>query len=465
MKKNKINKVYNIILKTISIIYLLFSICLFIINFNNINTYNIIGLITSVILIILTLKFNKKINNNIFITLIIIGIIGRISLFFINYSQVLNDYSFFYSNAISFSNNMGIDNSYVALFPYLYTYIFLLGNLMKIIGTNYISVITLNILFEIIGGIFFYLTIKKLEKYDIKKSMLIYILNPFNILWSTICCPVIVVNTMFIITVYIFTIMKKSITINKKILYSCLLGIILGISNSFRPIVIIYLIALIVWFILKSLKQKKVTREYYLPLIIIICIYLLSNLVLNTFISNRIELKVPSTKSGWSIYVGSNYEYKGMWNSTDSNYLLEVYKNNDSEKTHQILLDEGIERYKKMGTKIIPLLAYKTNTLGNDLEMYTLNEYNALRNNELSIPIKNIITILLSTYLYFILLSNIKVIYNNIKNKKDTHLYSIAIYAFGLFISTLIVEVSRRYFIPILIPIIIYSTQIFEKDN
>lgn len=465
MKKNKNNKIYNIILKTISIIYLLFSIFLFIINFNNINIYNIIGLITSVILIILSIKLNKKINTNIFITLIIIGIIGRISLLFLNYTQVLNDYSFFYSNAISYSNNMGIDNSYIALFPYLYTYIFLLGNLMKIIGTNYVSVIVLNLLFEIIGGIFFYLTIKKLEKYDIKKSCLIYILNPFNILWSTLCCPVIVVNTMFIIIVYIFTIIKKSITINKKIIYSCLLGIILSISNSFRPIVIIYLIALIVWFILKSLKQKKITREYYLPLIIIVCIYSLSNLALNTFISNKIDIKVPSTKSGWSIYVGSNYEYKGMWNSSDSQYLIELYNNNDNERTHQILLESGLERYKKLGIKIIPLLLYKTNTLGNDLEKYTLNEYNTLRNNEVSLPIQNIITILLSTYLYFILLSNIKVIYTNIKNKKDTHLYSIAIYALGLFVSTLIVEVSRRYFMPIIIPIIIYSTQIFEKDN
>ena len=464
MKKN-INKIYNVLLKIFSIVYLLFAIFLFIINFNNINIYNFIGLIISIILLLITLKFNKKNDNKIFIILLIITILSRISLFFIDYTQISNEYSFFYYNSISYSNNMGIENSYIAMFPHLYTYIFLLGNVMKIVGTNYTAVILLNLIFEIIGAIFFYLLIKKLEKYDIKKSILLYLFNPFNILWTTICFPVIVPNTMFIIIVYVFTLMKKNEILNKKITYSIILGIILGISNTFRPIVIIYIIALIIWFILKSLKQRKITRDYYIPLIVIISIYILSNLILNNYISNKIEIKLPDTKYGWTIYVGSNYDSKGMWNQNDSLYMNELYSKNDNERTHKLLLDKGIERYKKLNVRIIPLVAYKANILGNDFEYYTLNEYNTLRNNEISKTLQNLITILLSIYLYYILLSNIKVILNNIKNKKDTHLYSLAIYTLGLFISILIVEVSRIYFMSILIPIIIYSTQIFEKDK
>lgn len=459
--KEKIN---NILLKFFSIIYLLFISFEIIINFNNINVFNIIGIFFSIILIYIIMK-NKQINNKIFILLIIISIVARISLFFSDYSKILNDYSFFYYSAESYTLNQPIDNNYIGLFPYLYTYIFLLGNLMKILKIGYNSVILLNLFFEILGLIFFYLLIKKLKKYDIKKSLLLYILNPFNILWIVQCCPVIIVNTMFIIIIYIFTLMKTSKTLKNKIIFSILLGITLSISNSFRPIVIIWIISLIIWFIIKSLKDKKITRIYFIPLIIIISIYILSNSMINIFISKNISMNTPKTKSGWSIYVGSNYEYKGMWNQNDSSYLYSLYEINSNEETHQILLKEGIKRYKNLGSKIITLMIYKSNILGNDIEYYTLNEYITLKDNEVSNISKTIITISLSTYLYFILLSNLKIIINNIKNKKDTHLYIVAIYTLGLFVSTLLVEVSRRYFMPIMIPMIIYATQIFEKEN
>lgn len=456
--KNKIYKILNII-------YLLFILYLIIINFYNFNMLNVLGMVLASLLLILTTKTNNIKCKKLFILFLLIAVITRIILFFNTYSNIANDYSFFYGSAKNYVLNKQLNNSYIALFPYLYSYIFLLGNFMKIFSTSYNTVLLFNIIFEILGGIFLYLLIKKHGKYDEKKSLLLYFFNPFNIIWTTICCPVIIVNTTLITIFYIIYVLKKCKNNKLKIVLSILLGMMLSISNSLRPIIIILFIALTIWYIISVTSNKKLIKKYILHTIITIIIYLFSNTLINSYISEQIDFNVPINKSGWTIYVGSNYDANGMWNQEDANYLYEVYDKNDNNQTHKILQKEGINRYKKLGFKTILLLIKKSFILGNDIENYTLNEYLNLTNYKNSNVENIIITISLSTFWYFILFNNLFICHKNIKKRKNTFIVPIGIFSIGLFLSTLLVEVSPRYFMPIFVSLIIYSIQIFKKKD
>lgn len=458
----------NKILKILSIIYLLFSICLLLINFYKFNTYDFIGIIISIILITLILKNKLKFNKKTYIFLITLSILIRIIPFFINHTNIFSDYSFFFNSAKSFALNEPINNSYIGLFPYLYPYIFLLGNFMKIFGTNYNIVILFNLINEIISIIFLYLLLNKIDKKNKKTSIFIYLLNPFNIIWITFCSPVIIVNAFFIISFYIIYILKEKIKNTKQtkniILISIILGIILSITNTLRPIVIILLIALIMWYIIYSINNKKNLKKYIVPILITSITYILCNLLITNYISTKIAMDIPTKKSGWTIFVGSNYDANGMWNESDANYLYELYNKFDNNKTQNILQEKGIERYKNLGIKSIILLIKKSFILGSNVETYTATEYFNLTNYNISNISKTIINISLSIYWYTILISNILITIKNIKRKKYNLLFPYAIYTFGLFISTLLVEVSPRYFMPVFIPIIIYTTQINNKE-
>lgn len=454
----------NKILKILSIIYLLFSIYLLLINFYKFNIYNIIGIIISITFITLIIKNKLNFNKKIYIFLILLSIAIRIIPFFIDYTNITNDYSFFYNSAKNYALNKSINNSYIGLFPYLYPYICLLGNFMKIFGTEYNIVILFNLISEIMSIIFLYLLLNKIDNNNKKTGILIYLLNPFNIVWITMCSPVIIVNTMFIISFSIIYILKDTKSLKNKILISILLGIILSITNALRPIVIILLIALIMWYIIYSIKNKEISKRYTVSILITIVSYLLFNMLISNYISTKIGMEVPTSKSGWTIFVGSNYEANGMWNESDSNYLYELYDKNDNNKTQSILQEKGIERYKKLGIKSIFLFIKKSFILGNDLEIYTANEYFNLKDYNITNISKIIINISLSIYWFFILISNLIIIIKNIKHRKYNLMLPYAIYSFGLFISTLLVEVSPRYFLPIFIPMIIYITQIFNKE-
>lgn len=456
-------KYLNIITKTISIVYLLFIIYLLITNIYHFNIFNILGIIISIILIYLITKL--KTEKKVFFIMLLIVVLSRIYLLFLDYKNILGDYSFFYGSSISLSKNLELNNSYIALFPYLYSYIFILGNIMKIIGIKYISVIITNLLFEIIGGIFFYLLMKRIDKFDEKKCILIYIYNPFNIIWITICSPVIITNTFFIICIYIFYILKDTKKTTKKIILSILLGMFLAIANSFRPIIIIFLIALLIYIIFTYLKTKKVNKYSIASIFICLFIYVLTTFSINAYIAKKIDVKTISSKSGWSLYVGANYEEKGMWNQEDSNYLTKIYKSNNHIETQNILKKEAINRYKKLNIKTIPLLVYKSILLTNDVEIYSYDSYNSLRNNEITDILKIAIKISLATYMYYILITNLIIIIKNIKNKKETLLFPTGIYAIGLFVASLLVEISPRYFMPITIPLMIYSTQLLKKEE
>lgn len=456
----------KIIINIIKIIYLILTFLILIVGIlsglKNDLTLFIISLLLIVFLFFIEKKYSitKHIlkNKKLIIFLIVISIVLRLLLLLFNYGEVFSDEATFYSNAMNLRSDLPLNNRYIAMFPYLYSYIFLLGNFMKIFTTKFITVVILNIIMDITASYFAYLFGKKIKnKVFGIILMIIWLLNPFQILWCMKALPIIVVNLCFIVSLYIFAcLIKQNKSINI-ILLSILLGINLGISNSFRPIFIIFVIALFLYYLYLIIFIKSNYKNKLLSFILVLLCFIGINNSYTKLVSNKTKYNI-SGSSGWTLYLGSNLESNGAWFSSDEYNQLMTSDNFNPPDIHNYFKDKAIENYKSYSIlTIMKLYAKKYATLTSNLSYYTFE-------NTIGTYIaKNMFRIILYIFWFILILSNIYTIVR--KDKKIDDILFMMILEIGLILSHLLVEVSPRYFIPTTVPIMIIATfNIYNKN-
>ena len=457
----------KIITNIIKIIYLVLTFLIIIVGILSGLKNDLLLFVISLLLIAFLFFIEKKYsitkyilkNKKIIISLIVIDIVLRLLLLLFNYGEVFSDEATFYSNSINLSTHIPLNNRYIAMFPYLYSYIFLLGNVMKIFTTKFIIVVILNIIMDITASYFAYLFGKKIKNKEFGTLlMLIWLLNPFQILWCMKALPITVVNLCFIISLYIFAcLIKQNKTINT-ILLSILLGINLGISNSFRPIFIIFVIAIFLYYLYLIIFLKSNYKNKLISFILILLCFIGINNLYTKLVSNKTKYNIGGS-SGWTLYLGSNLESNGAWFPSDEYNELMASNNFNPPDIHNYFKDKAIENYKSYNIlNITKLYAKKYSTLTSNLSYYTYE------NTIGTYTTKKIIRIILYIFWFILILSNVYIILRKDKNIDD--ILFIMILEIGLILSHLLVEVSPRYFIPTLVPImIIASLNIYNFKN
>ncbi len=457
----------KIITNIITIIYLVLTFLILIVGILSGLKNDLLLFVISLLLIAFLFFIEKKYsitkyilkNKKIIISLIVIGIVLRLLLLLFNYGEVFSDEATFYSNAINLSTHIPLNNRYIAMFPYLYSYIFLLGNVMKLFTTKFTTVVILNIIMDIAASYFAYLFGKKIKNKEFGIIlMLIWLLNPFQILWCMKALPITVVNLCFIISLYIFAcLIKQNKTINT-ILLSILLGINLGISNSFRPIFIIFVIAIFLYYLYLIIFLKSNYKNKLISFILIILCFIGINNSYTKLVSNKTKYNIGGS-SGWTLYLGSNLESNGAWFPSDEYNELMASDNFNPPDIHNYFKEKAIENYKSYNIlNITKLYAKKYSTLTSNLSYYTYE------NTIGTYTTKKIIRIILYIFWFILILSNICIILRKDKNIDD--ILFIMVLEIGLILSHFLVEVSPRYFIPTLVPIMfIASYTIYNIKN
>lgn len=445
--------------------YFLFSLYLILINMvSDIrlrDLYNLIGFFLGGLLVLVGVKWKwKKFKNRkIFIVLLLLPIFLRLGLLLLNYTNIVSDYQFFFCSAQSLSQNKAIDTGYISLFPYLYPYIFILGNVMKVLGDGYATVLFVNMVVDLLGSLGFYHLIKiKKDKQSAEVALLFWLWNPFAILWITKCCPVIAVNTLLIMVMVGFVYVRRATSLKSIILLSIGLGFIMSLANGFRPILIIFVLALILYFLVLLFSKTEKQNNNLISLGIILVTFIVGNQVIDIWIEQKIHYTLPKNSGGWSIYVGSNYQHSGKWNLEDSKHLSTIYTQYGNVEAHEILQREGIKRYKDLKEKSLLLWIKKSRVLATGVTTYTY--FDVLDSIQISISeeVLSFIRIYLSTFFYSLLFLNFKMSVQCLKRKEEIEngLYPYGIFALGLFTSTLLVEVHARYFLPIMVVLMVF---------
>lgn len=464
------------------IAYLIFTIAIGICIINRPLTNASIYIFLIVILALLGFVFGKFLRKNakvVLITLLILAILLRIGVFFLDYSKPLeSDYLFFYSNATNFANGQEVDSRYIAMFPFLAPYIVLLGWVLKIFNnSNYLMIVALNNILDIITALLIYKILKNREKTTRWLGAILWLINPINIIWTTICCPVVIVNCGITFTLYIFEKIRE--TINEKfnwkkfLVLNIVYGITIGFFNCFRPILAIVVIATAIYYIYKMISNSNKKTEKIilgLAILIIFLIYQLMNALTNVLISKLIKQEA-STTPGWTLYLGSNFKNKGMWNEEASGEAGILVDNTElsAEEVQVILKNKAIQQYKENGLLNIKLFIQKFNILVNNISGYSIY---SLADR---IKIHNIILIqAINTFteitMIIILLLNIysfKYTFNNKKEFEKIFIYMLI--NMGLASSHIFVETHRRYLMPMFPALIIIATisisNIHKKDE
>ena len=409
--------------KLVNLIYILFIVLFLISSIIQPQGMNLIPInILAIIGLILLKKHKIEIKN--FNILIIIGVIIRIFLLFINPLFITNDYGNFYYTALELAEKGYTNSQYMAMYPHLMPYIATLAFIFKIMGSTYKSVIILNILFDIFSAFIIYKITNN------KKICILWLLNPLNIVWCYMCHPATITNSLLILSIYIF----KKLYENKKILYSLLLGIILALANLYRPVMIIFLIAIFIYLII--LNYKKI---HIILFILILPTYLFTGYV----IKNNIKFnKWEKTKStlGWNLYVGANLESTGRYSMKLGEELNKQFKKEkDVTKIQNHFKEKAIMTYKKNGIKNIPLIVKKYILISNNIDIYSINEMNLILNFKMNKILKYLISVIARMFYYYILVKSIT-------NKNNDHL---KLFSIGLLMAHFILEVSPRYLLPI----------------
>lgn len=402
------------------------------------------------------LLHKKNIKKIIFISIVTIGILIRILLLCINYSELtgVSDYQTFFSNSATFCESNKISQkTYVELFPFLIPYMVLLGSFFKIASISYKSVVLLNIILDLLTALFLYFSF---DNKNIKMVLpCLWLLNPINCIWCTICCPVVAVNFGIVLSIFAFSKALKHINSKLFILYSIITGVIMGFANIFRPLMPIMLIAIALYFVYINLHKKKFNINYLISfLIILICFFSIkfsARFILNKIISGDV-----STTSGWTLYIGSNLESSGMWYpETKLDELLSAGLS--PEEVQQEFKRLAIERYKTNGIYNINLFMKKFLIITGNIADYSFGTLLSIYQPN-NIIITTLIRVLLNSFIYLLILLNALNVYFDIKYKKlDIQVLFYMLLYIGLVMAHLFVEVSPRYYMPAIVPLTIIS--------
>lgn len=451
--------------KLFGLIYFLFSIFILLTIFRNRTNIELIVIFITTIFMFVFLKKGKefKLDNKMVNLLIIISIIIRFGLVFLNYGEVYSDYAKFFYGSVEFYQ-FGTISKYVSVFPHLISYIASIGLVFKIFGTSYQAVIIFNIVFDLISAF----VLKKM--FNSKKVALFWLLNPINIIWCSICHPVVITNTFFIISIFVFYNLIKNLNNNKKVyILSIILGIVLSITNLFRPIMIIFIIALTIYFLL-NLTKDNLKKTFIILGLIILVFFSCNNLSTNIY-KNFIDNSIASKTYGWSMYIGANIDSNGSWNQRQQIELDEMLASEATPtEIHAHFFNKAIDLYKSNGlVNNIKLFIKKVMVMVGGPDWLSAAVFNLMMATPFNDNVFSIIKLLTLIPYYLLVLFNLLIAYINLKSKRSDFSFLLQLFIIGMITSHMFVEVAERYSLPLLVPytilIIISGKKCFKLLN
>ena len=374
-----------------------------------------------------------------------------------------------------------IIGEYEKLYPYLFSYTGTLAFIMSLFGTRYVSVLLLNTICDIISCLSLYLLFYrwKNDKMIGLFAMVLWTINPLQIVFCSLPLAIVIVNTFLVLSITIFYLCFMNENNNfKLIIFSLLGGIILTIGNSYRPIFVVLLIAfLLYWFVLVLEDNKKTQKAIISCGGLIIGYFALKRLPV--LLHKRFNSFFHGEKShiGWSVFVGANYNTKGVWSPKDRDYffgpVLVDRAGRNTDIASSIILKEAFLRYKKMvkNGELIQHFANKVTILFGDVgnSIYDLPYVFTFSNREIWYKyLKDVILIYYYSIFLIIGISIVKQMKLKELERDSSFRLLLIIIILGLFSASMLVEVMNRYSLPFvtiytILAIDILSTKINNK--
>lgn len=337
----------------------------------------ILTVLAAVSVLLLSRACHKRISNlpdkrnlskrNIY--LILIGIIIlKIVIFYVFYvdAQVEADYKTYYLVADALSKGEILLPKYIAVFPHVFGYPYILSVLFRLFGSSVMTGSYFNLILSIlIIWLIFFIGRELLNERLGLIASFMYAIMPSSTMYCYLMCSEFVFQAFFLAIVLIFIYLLKVENNKKFFMLSFINGILIGLLSSVRPNGVILLIALLIMIILFIRKfDVKITNKILIPCLCatyVISYFLASNLT-KAFIENKIGTQIADNRFGWNLYVGLNTDSLGTWNYADSQLFAKILREKGPNNAQSELFDLAIERLRQFDTpsKTISFLYHKT---------------------------------------------------------------------------------------------------------
>ncbi|WP_369901619.1 glycosyltransferase family 39 protein [Bacillus manliponensis] len=384
--------------------------------------------------------------------------------------EPLVDYATFYYTAEDLSKNFQIESRYVALFPHIFGYSSFLSIFLKIFGSSYMIPPILNVVLTTISMGLIYFICKKIGgvRTAITASIL-WILLPSQTIYNMFAISEPLYCTALLLIWVIMIIIHEKLPkmgIMKLLSYSLLLALLLALMNMVRPIAAVPIIALIIWvFVIdtKHIGDKGVFLKKVGYIVTVLVSYFLFSLAAQHYTTARLGEEIATTP-GYNMYVGFNKESSGTWNEADSKLLMyysgkEGWTANDAQKQ---MLEETKDRLKNDDIDFAKLFFDKFMIfLGGDTAAVSY------ASPVLDHQIRYII--ISDLFYYFLIAASLVGALLAFKDKNKSAALIICLYAIGLTMAQMIVEVAGRYHYSIVLPMIILAAlsinHVFKRNH
>ncbi len=351
-----------------------------------------------------------------------------------------------------------IEGLYEAFFTYLISYTRLMSIMMKIFGVSYIAVLIPNIISDLVAAMAIYMLLNHWKgRKAASFAVVLWMLNPLGIVFCAEGLALSITN-MFIAMgfwcIYFFwqAFLRKDF--KKFLLWVAGIGLVFAFGNAFRILFPVFLIALVILlfvYCVQNFEKKNVI--YTIAGVILIAV----TMTVNSFFITKMQQSVnpyyiqKHQSSGWSIFVGANFESYGRWSFEDWNCMPpRLYESQMlPEEINREFMNMAIERYQAISPDgLVVHILNKTKVLfaRNDIAIFkNLDEQfsNVSGSEDWFIVINQLglATLTVFAALQFLFIKQVFLR----KQQLDWYLFFVLLCFCGLLLSSLCVEVMSRY--------------------
>ncbi|MHB8062548.1 MAG: glycosyltransferase family 39 protein [Ruminiclostridium sp.] len=421
------------------------------------------------ILLIYKLNILSKINNTVFlILLLIIVLVPR--LVWINFVQTQPFSDFLHLNNYGINASQGDFRGFVdfyAVFPFKIGFGMVLAGLYSLFGSGLMVVKLFNVALSIILVLLVYSGGKMLYSEKAGRiAALLLALWPAQIMYTSVIASEHLFMVLFTASVLLILSFIKQYTYKNYKLYNgnlmlISIGVLTACAQLVRPMAMLLLPVFAVFILIYKRYRANPIASAGLSVksiaLFIICYFAVINLV-NIPIQNATGIDVTRSDSGFNLMIGTNTKYDGKFNEEDFGI---IEKNNyDFDKVHKEAKQIAIERLKSDPKVLMKLVISKYKILwGNENYGYYWSTVSA-ENSRAEAIIKShpriFYGISQAFYIIIILMAICACLYS-LSEKRYDALILLMIFG-GILLSYTLLEVQSRYHMPVVPLLILFGT-------
>ena len=245
--------------------------------------------------------------------------------------EPFSDYETYWQVACALADGTEIPYAwYIAMYPHILGTASFLSVFVKLFGPSVLAVTVVNVLLTSLSCLLLYLLTREFAS---ETAALLAAL-----LWALCPCKLMLNSLVFSEPLYSCLILLLFLLLLRldgrwqrgegrplsALLWGALLGLLLCAINIVRPIAAILLIALLLWLVLlrgDAVRSGELWKRWGLALLALLCVYTLGGKLWDRHVEDRLGME-PASVPVYNIYVGFNEQTQGQWSAEDMDLLF-----------------------------------------------------------------------------------------------------------------------------------------------